>query len=161
MRDSIVRGFTGILRFSGRDTRSEFWPYAAAAVALYLVVGMPVGAVLALPVTVDSTSFNPGAFLNTANQFILFSLIMFAALVALLAAAVARRLRDAGQSAFWGLLPLSFVAFGVAVFLRLLSQVGLGNSDRGLFFVGFVNNLLYLVAVAWLIALLVRRSKTK
>ena len=40
---SIRRGFASIFRFSGRDTRAEFWPYAiflyfAATVATWLVM---------------------------------------------------------------------------------------------------------------------------
>jgi uncharacterized membrane protein YhaH (DUF805 family) len=153
-----MRGFASVSRFRGRDTRSEFWPYAAAAMTLYLMVGLSVGIFLWLPTWVFSSDLDRGTFFNAASQFILFSLLLFAALVVLLAAAVARRLHDGGLSALWGLLPLPFVAGGFATFLCLLSQFGAGRFDPALFFLGFVNNLLYLVAIAWLIVLLARRS---
>lgn len=138
------------MRFGGRDTRSQFWPYAAAAVALYLIVGMPVGIIM-LP-------DDPGTSLKAVDHFILASVLTFAGLVALLAAAVARRLHDGGFSAFWGLLPLPFVAYSITMFVRLASQFETGEPDAQLFFIVFTTNVLYFVALVWLIVLLARRS---
>ena len=158
MQNSIVRGFQSVLRFSGRDTRSEFWPYAAAAVALYLVVGWAVLIPITLAALDGSSRTDFGAFLKMENHFLLASILTFAALVALLAAAVARRLHDGGRSAFWGLLPLPFVVYSCTVFVRLFSQFETGEPDLRLFLSGFISNALYLGAVAWLIVLLARRS---
>jgi|SRR5579859_3207594 len=158
MQNPIVRGFGSLLRFSGRDTRSEFWPYAAAAVALYLVVGWAVLIPIMLPAFEASSEPQVGTFLKMVGYFLLASVLMFAALVGILAAAVARRLHDSGRSAFWGLLPLPFVAYGGTVFVRLVSQFGTGEPDMRLFLSGFISNALYLVALAWLIVLLALRS---
>jgi uncharacterized membrane protein YhaH (DUF805 family) len=146
------------LRFDGRDTRSEFWPYAAAAVALYLVVGWAVVIPIVLPVFDASSLADRGVFLTMESHFILASVLMFAALVAILAAAVARRLHDGGRTAFWGLLPLPFATYGVGALVRLFSQFETGAPDIRLFFSAFMSSVLYFVAVAWLIVLLARRS---
>lgn len=37
MTNPIIRGFRSLTRFSGRDRRSQFWPYAGVAVALTFV----------------------------------------------------------------------------------------------------------------------------
>ncbi len=47
---------------------------------------------------------------------------MFVALVATLAAAIARRLHDVGRSALWGLIPLPFICYSGAVFFIFASQ---------------------------------------
>ncbi|MGH6996997.1 MAG: DUF805 domain-containing protein, partial [Phenylobacterium sp.] len=86
------------------------------------------------------------------------NLLMFGLLVALLAAAVARRLHDSGRSAFWGLLPLPFVAYSSAMFFRLFSQFTSGTPDPRLFFSVFASNMLYIVVLVTLIVLLALRS---
>jgi len=158
MQNSIVRGFRSVLRFSGRDTRSKFWPYAGAAVALYLVVGWVVLIPIMLSAFDLSSRTDVGTPLKMESRFLLVGVLMFTALVAILATAVARRLRDGGRSAFWGLLPLPFVVYSVTVFVRLFSQFETGEPDMRLFLSAFISNVLYLVAVAWLIVLLARRS---
>jgi uncharacterized membrane protein YhaH (DUF805 family) len=35
--DSIRNGFTGLVRFSGRDPARRFWPYAGVVIALLFV----------------------------------------------------------------------------------------------------------------------------
>ena len=83
---------------------------------------------------------------------------MFAALVVLLASAVARRLHDSGLSAFWGLLPLPFVAYSGTMFARIFSRFEAGGPSLLLFASVFMSNMLYLVSVVLLILLLARRS---
>ena len=158
MQNSIARGFASVLRFSGRDTRSEFWPFAGVAVALYLVMGWAVLIPITLPVFDASSRTDFGMSQKIEGNFLFASVLMFAALVALLAAAVARRLHDSGRSAFWGLLPLPFAVYSGAMFFRLFSQFGAGEPDLRLFFSVFASNVLYSVAVIWLIVLLVLRS---
>jgi uncharacterized membrane protein YhaH (DUF805 family) len=73
--------------------------------------------------------------------------------VVLLAAAVARRLHDRGRSAFWGLAPLPFLAFGLTVMPMMMSEVviGVGEPDMRLFFAIFLNNICYLAVLLTLI----------
>jgi uncharacterized membrane protein YhaH (DUF805 family) len=94
----------------------------------------------------------------TIDQFFLASALMFAALVAFLAAAVARRLHDSGLSGYWGLLPLPFAVYSGTMLVRFQRQFESEEQDMRLFYSIFTSNLLYLVAVALLIVLLARRS---
>ena len=149
MQNSIVRGFKSVLRFSGRDTRSQFWPYAGAAFALYEVASVPVSIILFL----DNLEMPPDA----PEHFFVAGGLMFAALVALLAAAVARRLHDRGFSGYWGLMPLPVVAYCSSMMLRLNSQFETGQPDMRLVISISASFLLY-SAVIWLVVLLARRS---
>jgi uncharacterized membrane protein YhaH (DUF805 family) len=157
MPNPIIRGFANIARFSGRDTRAQFWPYAAAATALYLVVGLVVVAPIVLPV-IGASQTSAAALLNMAGAFIVGNLLMFVALVAFLAAAVARRLHDSGRRAIWGLLPLPFAAYSGTMFYRLVSQFATAAPDAGLFLSLFVSNLLYIIGLVTLVVLLALRS---
>jgi len=150
MRNSIVRGFGSVLRFSGRDTRSQFWPFAGAAIGLYLIASVPVSIIL-FSNNVDLTPETPVHFFVTGG-------LMFLALVTLLAAAVARRLHDSGLSGFWGLMPLPFVIYSATMLLRLDSQFETGGWDMRLFFSIMISHILYFVTTIWLIVLLARRS---
>lgn len=92
------------------------------------------------------------------EPFYFASMLMFAALVALLAAAVTRRLHDSGLSGFWGLLPLPFVIYSATMFVRLNSEFETGGWDMRLFFSIMISHILGVVAMVWLIVLLARRS---
>lgn len=129
MREAVFRGFRSILRFIGRDTRSEFWPFTAAALAIYLILGVPVGFIILITDLAYHPIFSPQTFFQTTHVFFIFSLSMFSLFVALIAAAVARRLHDSGLSAFWGLLPLPPVIISFTLFLRLFSRIGTGEPN--------------------------------
>ena len=148
MLKSIVRGFRSVLRFSGRDTRSEFWPYAGTVVVLYAVIW----------VTVSTSIFSDSrANDSQATQEMFFALVIVA-FVALLAAAVSRRLHDGGASGYWGLLPLAFAIFTEAGFDLDEPQFKVGKLGVVLFFSIFASGALYMAAMIWLIVLLARRS---
>lgn len=158
MPNPITRGFSNLTRFSGRDTRAQFWPYAALAFALYQVLGPVVLIPTVLPVLSGPNS-STATFLNAFIPFMVGSLLFFLAFVGLLAAAVARRLHDSGRTAIWGLLPLPFLAYSGTMFFRLFTQFRAGAPDTGLFFTSiFVSNLLYLVGLVALVVLLALRS---
>ena len=90
------------------------------------------------------------------SGFVMVEAVSVIALVALLAAAVARRLHDSGRSGWWGALPLPFLAFGLAAFLLLFSRSGPGHAQPNfaLFGLLFVNNLVYLGTLVALIVML-------
>jgi uncharacterized membrane protein YhaH (DUF805 family) len=152
MLNSIRRGFGRLLRFGGRDSRSEFWPFAGAITAIYMVIVSPIIMIMAF-VSV-SASHRTGA--SAAVQFVLYGLIMFATAAALLAAAVARRLHDSGLSAYWGLLPLPFAALSLTLMSRLAARFGSGGDDIEPFLWYFISLISYFAAVIGLIVLLVR-----
>lgn len=158
MPNPIVRGFTQLTRFGGRDTRAQFWPYAGVVTALYLVLGPAVLSPLVISVADAADLQSEAEFLNVLRRFLALNLLIFGLLVALLAAAVTRRLHDIGRAGFWGLLPLPFAIFSGVMFFRLISQFMGEAPDLGLFFTVFTSNILYLVALVALIVLLALRS---
>jgi uncharacterized membrane protein YhaH (DUF805 family) len=160
MQNAIMRGFANVFRFRGRDTRSEFWPYAGAAFALYMVVGWAVTIPMSLSLLdhpITSTDFEA----SQEMRFLWACFLVIIFLKMLLAAAVARRLHDSGRTAFWGLLPLPFGAYCGMMFLRFFSQIetgGPGEPGLWLFLALLVGNLLYFVSMIWLIVLLALRG---
>lgn len=116
--------------FSGRDARATFWPWA---IMLFLVDQIVSMALMAVPmsrmftramqavatvadkpvdpaevetVVLDRMMTDLGADMQTIW---LPSAVLSLAVVALLAAAVVRRLHDRGKAGWWGLLPLPFL----------------------------------------------------
>lgn len=182
MANPITRGFRSLTRFSGRDRRSQFWPYAGAAVALTFVV-MGVAMVWVMsgfwadtmefartnPETVTVES-GPGYYSRRVDlsgsglmpDFTGFFAVMgvsVAAYVALLAAAVSRRLHDAGKSALWGLMPVPFLVFGTVFFPVMMNDMMQSQEPSlALFFLLFFNNIAYMVGLISLIVLLCLQS---
>jgi uncharacterized membrane protein YhaH (DUF805 family) len=139
--------------FTGRESRSEFWPYVGAVMG-----GMFLMWIIAFSVAggsmVAGRGLNPGILPLAA-------LFLALAVIGLLAAAVARRLRDAGASRLWGLLPLPFLAFGFVGMAMMESSMADGQSPPpSMFFAVFINNMIYLVALAMLIVKLVKKADT-
>jgi len=179
---SILRGFMKLAVFSGRDRPSRFWPYAAVAVGIAFVGG----GVIVIPIffgafarmqafatahpdqaTVTAT---PGSYsiqihghhpelMPDFSAFFGGVGLTFAIAVGLLAAAVARRLHDAGRSGLWGLPPVLFVIVALVLFPRLFAGFDSSEGpDLGLFFLLFANNALYLGSLGLLVILLAGRS---
>lgn len=184
MANSIIRGFRNLTRFSGRDTRGQFWPYAGAVFALVFLafgscIGLWVNALFA-----DMSAFavahpdaatvhsspgqysiqidggHPEAPVPDFTWFFVGLWLMVGSMVLLLAAAVARRLHDRNLPAYWGLLPVPFLVIGVTVFPVLMDQTmqGRGEPNFGLFGLLFLNNLAYMIALVSLIVMLAMRG---
>jgi len=185
MANPIVRGFRSIARFSGRDSRGEFWPYAGVVFALvFISFGIAMSVVMnemfagmqtfaathpeaatvhsspgSYSISIDAShpdapELNLGPFFATLASMVL-------ACVGLLAAAVSRRLHDSGRRAYWGLMPLPFLLFGLTAFPAMMTQMtASGEPDLSLFFLLFFNNLLYMVALVSLIVFLALRGTT-
>jgi len=77
--------------------------------------------------------------------------VVFVAAIALLAAAVVRRLHDRGKSGAWGLMPLPFIAFASIMMSKVIAQ---NPPDMGLFFAIFINNFIYIGTLIFLVVLL-------
>lgn len=177
----IRNGLAGLLRFPGRDRRATFWLYALAVVGVCMVLGNVLVAPLVVDVFAggDLVAFDPatpppveppadgtimvveGGFpgLPDFRLFFFVTILTAVATVALLAAAVTRRLHDSGRSGLWGLMPLPFLTASLIGFPIMLS--GFGSSagpDFRLFGLLFVSNLAYMTTLAVLIVLLSLRS---
>jgi uncharacterized membrane protein YhaH (DUF805 family) len=183
MTNPIIRGFGGVLRFSGRDTRGQFWPYAGVVFALvFLGFGMVMSVVMngmlaemqqfaaehpeaatiqsspgSYSISIDAS--HPEAPMPDLRPFLAAMAAMALTAVSLLAAAVSRRLHDSGRRAFWGLMPVPFLLFGITAFPLVTTQMMASEEpDLSLFFLLFLNNIAYLVALVSLIALLARQG---
>jgi uncharacterized membrane protein YhaH (DUF805 family) len=177
MANPIVHNLAGLARFSGRDSRRLFWPYASLIVVLLFVAA----AMVVLPEVAQSMArmqrfaaahpeaamiqSSPGSYSisiegnhpELAPDFagIMGGMAaMSAAAIGLLAAAVVRRLHDRGKSGAWGALPLPFLAFGAAAMPHIMASFGKGEPDITAFFAMFVNNILYLASLFYLVMLL-------
>lgn len=173
--------FTRLFDFSGREDRASFWPYAALAFGIVTVAAMLVllptvlGAMQAMQafaaqhpdqvttvrssgqVSVSVHGEQP-AFIS-AGSIVLYLVVTFGSAILLYAAAVVRRLRDAGRSGAWGLLPMPFILYSSVQMPRVFGMIGAGvQPDRTLFFSIFVSNLFYLLSLLGLIVLLAGRS---
>ncbi len=184
MPNPVVRGFQNVARFSGRDTRGQFWPYAGVVIVLIFIVNFVVGGFTMASVFADMQAFaeahpdaatvssgpghysiqidpqHPAAPMPDFAPFIIGLGAVVTLAVLLLAAAVSRRLHDTGRSALWGLLPVPFLAFCLIAFPLAMSQTATaGEPDAGLFGLIFVNNIVYLAALVTLVVLLCQRSR--
>jgi uncharacterized membrane protein YhaH (DUF805 family) len=178
MTNPIIRGFCNLTRFSGRDRRSQFWPYAGVAVALTFVVmgaamvwvmssfwteAMRIAETHPEVVTVES---GPGYYSREVDvsgyglmpDLTPFFAVMGASVVAyiaLLAAAVSRRILDLGKSALWGLMPVPFLIFCVGLFPVVMNDMMQSpEPNLALFFLLFFNNMAYIIGLISLVVLL-------
>lgn len=142
---AVRRGLRLVSTFGGRDGRAEFWPYCAAVLVAWMVVGNIcfIGAFAATAGSGD------GARVVAAMVVVICS---SAVVVIMLAAAVARRLRDRGHSPWWAVGPLVPLVVGLALFPMVARSV---EDDAGpaWFLALFGNNLVYF---AMMIALVVQ-----
>lgn len=183
MLASIVHGFANLTRFSGRDPRERFWPYAlalvgAAFVAMILSFGVgfasnfqkTIAYAEAHPdkatvtrsggsVTVTIHEPTPELMPDMAPMFLGLRVIA-PVIVLLLAAAVTRRLHDTGRSGLWGLPPVVFLGIGLALFPSLFQRLMAGDDSAiGLLLPLFANNLAYLASLGLLVICLCLSSK--
>lgn len=184
MIDAIVSGFRGLLRFSGRDRRGRFWPYALVIVAATFVgISILMGVVTA-SVFADAAAFakahpesvtvttGPGHYSVQYHDMPPeavglpdFQLMargiggIAAVAVILLAAAVTRRLHDTGRAGWWGLPPAVLLLIGMAMFPTTMRT--LMAEEEGfisLFLLQFATNALYMLSLMGLVVLLLLDS---
>lgn len=177
---SVRHNLRGLARFGGRDDRRTFWPYAASIIILLHVALVAV----MLPELTASMArmqrfavenpelatvrYGPGSYsisvrghhpelLPDMGRMVSSMALVLAVAAALLAAAIARRLRDAGWWALWGLVPIPFLLFAMIVMPKLFRDP---NLEMRLFFAMFLNNTLYMASLVFLVFLLIKPSKT-
>lgn len=178
MLENLKFHLSSLARFSGRETRSRFWPYVGMVFAL-----MMIGSFAVMVPGMASTfgkmqqfakehpdqvtiQRGPGSYSmqieghhpelmpDVGAMMLGMSAVSVAAIV-LLAAAVTRRLHDRGRTGAWGLMPLPFIAFSYTVMPRVM---GAPEPDIGLFFAVFASNLSYLIVLCVLLVLLIAPS---
>jgi uncharacterized membrane protein YhaH (DUF805 family) len=171
---SIGRGFAQMLSFRGRDSNAQFWPYALAVIVIvafgtaialdapmraasqtmigYLVAHPGQGSVQvgANGASVTIHGFPPELTTVLWPTFLPIVGALLAAM-ALLAAAVIRRLRDGKRAIFWAGPPVLFAAVASYLFPTFF---GPEPPNVGVFFILFANNVLYLIFLIRLIVLL-------
>ncbi|MGH6745963.1 uncharacterized protein DUF805 [Novosphingobium sp. PhB57] len=168
-----------LAKFSGRETRAAFWPWAAVVVGLVLLGGVAAMTPQVLASMAKMRKFalehpdqatitsGPGHYeisieghhpelMPDMGPFVLALEGTMAVLIVLIAAAAVRRLHDTGRSGAWALLPLPFLFFG---FSRMPVLFADPVFDTRLFGLLFLNNLCYLAALGALILLLARSGK--
>lgn len=126
---SVRYGLAGVARFSGRDANRLFWPWAGFIFLLTQAAAMAVmlpaifGGIMRAFETMSRSDFarDPAAADRLAAQMMaglgwlwMPMAVIEAVAILLLAAAVTRRLHDRDRTALWGLLPLPFMAIGLA-----------------------------------------------
>ena len=141
--------------FSGRDTREQFIPYLVFC-GLITIAIFQIVAVVAMPRPWDMASMENADLTRSWRWSLVAAAAMIPIIVALLGAAITRRLRDTGHSTRWALLPVPFLIVGLA----LMSQLDLTLHDgfATTFVLIFVNNLIYLATLARLLWLVTRPS---
>jgi len=174
---SVRHHATNLTNFAGRETRAQFWPYAIAVFMLITIICMS----LFLPPFFqsmerferfaeqhpDSATVKVGSGQRTIRvegdhpelmpdmgPFLVAVILSGIGTVALLAAAVVRRLHDLGRSGRWGALPLPFLALALTVEPAAIARRG--DIEMGLSLLLFFNNLVYLGCVARLFVWLAR-----
>lgn len=171
---AIRYNLANLATFNGRETRGQFWPYAAFVFAVAIMGMMAV----MLPEMSESmermqkfaaehpdmatVQQGPGNYsisiqghhpelLPDMDNMVGMMAIVFAGVIALLAAAVVRRLHDRGKSGAWGLLPLPFITFSLIMMPKVFAQ---NSPDMGLFFAIFVSNAMYIGTLIFLVVFL-------
>jgi uncharacterized membrane protein YhaH (DUF805 family) len=181
--ETVASNLRQLAGFRGRSGSGSFWTYTLTILAVSFLAGL----VVMIPMMVDlfqrmmtfaaehpeqaivtrtPTSFSvrikgfhPELMPDfSAAVFVL--ALAFMGMVVLLAGAVTRRLHDTGRSGLWGLMPLPFIAFSLALFSVLTKGFADGGGiDMGRFTGLFASNLLYLVTLGRLVFMLCDRSQ--
>jgi uncharacterized membrane protein YhaH (DUF805 family) len=175
---SISHNLRKLLRFSGRERRALFWPYAATVFILAIVAFQAAflpefmrtmgrmqrfaaehpdqATVTQGPghYSISIEGHHPELMPDMARLAVLIGVVAVI-VVLLLAAAVARRLHDRGKSGLWGLMPVPFLAFAGIQMPRVFANP---EAHMGLFFLLFFNNLIYIGTLIALVVMLARVS---
>lgn len=179
MQNPVAYGFSNLTRFSGRDGRGRFWPYAALVLGLSFVTMMVAMPLAMAPMFAKMSAYaaahpesstveaGPGHYSVTIDagapdvpeiDFTPFMAVVGGVAllaVALLSAAVSRRLHDRGIAGYWGLTPVVFLTTGLILMPRLMHDFTTSATpDMGLFGLLLLNNMVYLASLAGLILIL-------
>lgn len=151
---TISRALGALADFSGRDRPGQFWPYAACVAVLGFIF---ITVTMNLALMTASTALTEVLAKAFAGLAIGFGLI-----IALLAAAVTRRLHDLGRPGYWGLAPVVFIVCALTLMPLLASRLLVGGEPPfGLIMILFLNNLCYLGSLGFLVFLLAQKGEAQ
>lgn len=153
--------FRRLFDFSGRSTRSEFWPfiflmYAVSQVGTMLVIGPVIKAAQDETIVWQPDQVNPNLFLDLFQISVSNFIIAFVAPLLIfalpLASSATRRLHDTNRSGWWAV-PTAILLISGFYFMSLtIREIFDSTNDIPSSFIYlFVNNLLYLVTLIVLI----------
>jgi len=187
MLASVTHNLRNLANFSGRDAKSQFWPYAGIILGLSLGVLMlawvpefiasfaraeafalanpDMATIIQEPgsKTIIIHEFHPDLMPNFGWLFGSLGLVC-AILVMMVAASVARRLRDRGKTWLWAVPPPIFLiigAVGMQTLFAAFARDEAGPEMFGAFMLLFANNAAYLGSLGYLVYLLAGDSKTE
>jgi uncharacterized membrane protein YhaH (DUF805 family) len=155
----VLHGFKNIANFSGRDPRIKFWPYFGClylmSQAISIIAFMPFFLETFKMMGQQSEPIDIAAF----GAIMKLSALTSIAFIALLAAAVTRRLHDRNLRGYWALIPVAFLILAfwkMGPFLEVVAnpdilQNELNPSDILAF---TLLNLVYLISVIALMIIL-------
>jgi uncharacterized membrane protein YhaH (DUF805 family) len=161
-------------RFTGRDTRKQFWLYAIVVLVVIMVVEpvilMPMlaGSMIRMQTAiVDQARVAHGVVdlrvlpevLSMMHRATAIAAGFAVVLFVLLAAATTRRLHDAGRTGLWILLPLPSLVFGLVAMNHFMSTLGGDSVDIDAFLLLWINNAVHLVSLGVLLVLLLWPSQ--
>jgi uncharacterized membrane protein YhaH (DUF805 family) len=172
---SIRHGLAGILRFSGRDSRKQFWPYAiflflAATLLSYLAM-LPelagtMGRIFTIVAEQENRELAPHELealllevMPNFERLMLATMVIDIVAVALLAAAVVRRLHDCDRRGLWGLIPLPSFALGFAIAPLAFEAIRHpARPDTNMMMLPMLNSVLTWGLIIFLVVLLAREG---
>ena len=150
--NSLRHGYSNLARSAGRDSLSQFWPFALAHVGALIAISFVPFAFIAMASPETHQAAVAGYFWTMVGGGI--------ALIALFASAVCRRLHDTGRPGWLGLIPaVLFIASSIPM-SRVFDRTALGSEpDTTYFIVVWLGTMAYNLMLIILIVLLCQRSQ--
>lgn len=178
----ILAGFRRLGRFSGRDSRAAFWPYAglvlaAGFVAICIAMTFQMQALMVEMQAFATqhpdrvtTEVGPDGYSMSVSSgdpdlapdisgAALGMSVVCGALIVLLAAAIVRRLHDTGRSGLWALPTATFLTISLIMMPRMTASFTGPEPDMRLFGLLFANNAAYVLSLGVLVILLILPSR--
>lgn len=171
---AILYNFRNLVRFSGRETRAQFWPHAIFLFIVQTIISITI--MVPFMVNVMMKSFQlaiqhpggppdqkaimqmmQGTMADLQSILMIATPILTALFVILVGAAVARRLHDRNMSGYWGLMPLPFTIIGIVAMPKTF-QTWPYHPDFGVFGLLMLNSLAHMGLAILLIVLLAQRG---
>lgn len=177
----LLEHLTRLFDFKGRENRPSFWPYAALAFVIIMVIGMAIFVPMmgrSMRAMQEYAAQHPDQATIASGQgqysisveghhpeffetgwMATYLAVTFGLAILLYAAAVVRRLHDRGKSGAWGLMPLPFILYSSIMMPQMFGSFGNGREpNMALFFSIFFSNMLYIIALITLIVFLAGSS---